>query len=143
MYLVVNIYYKIIISAYFSTDMASSGEQAPPTHSNDMVLTEIAMETAVDSTSKNRASVQLGKKTVHCNDMLYIVHCNDMLYIVHVHVLYNGHVLYSQTCLFRIHWDPMKLSLLQRCPHFTVLFMYIYIALGPQLPVLIIEVSLF
>ena len=26
---------------------------------------------------------------------------------------------YSQTCLFRTPWDPMKLFLLQRCPHFT------------------------
>ena len=52
------------------------------------------------------------------------------------------HFRSSQTCLFRTPWDPMKLSLLQRCPHFTGSFIHIYIALGPQLPVLIIEVSL-
>ncbi len=40
-------------------------------------------------------------------------------------------------------WDPMKLSLLQRYPYFTGSFIqHIYIALGPPLPVLIIEVSL-
>ncbi len=70
---------------------------------------------------------------------------------IHVHVVLLASdrvglvqsIIYSQTGLFRIPWDPMKLSLLQRCPHFTGSFIHIYIALGPQLPVLIIEVSLF
>ncbi len=55
----------------------------------------------------------------------------------------NTCTMYSQSCLFWTPWDPMKLSLLQRCPHFTGLFIHNCIALGPQLPVLIIEVSLF
>ncbi len=74
---------------------------------------------------------------------------NMCTYIQQVHIV-NGNIhtismsmYYSQTCLFRTPLDPMKLSLLQRCPHFTGSFIHIYIALGPQLPVLIIEVSLF
>ena len=67
--------------AYFSTDMASSGEQAPPIHltsSDIMVMIDPPMETAVDCSTKNRATVQFGKKTYYA--------CMYMYINIHVHV---------------------------------------------------------
>ena len=49
--------------------------------------------------------------------------------------------MYSQTCLFRTSWGP------KNCPDYRGALIsqvsHIYIAMGPQLTVLIIKVSLF